>query len=454
MLKSPNLPLRLKARCGELKVPESRTEGQKTISLRIAVIRATSKKREPDPIFFITGGPGQAATESFVTVHSSFARLKERDIVLVDQRGTGGSNALACKIPQALRNTPDPTPEQMETWTKDCLQSLNADVRRYTTSAAIDDLEAARKALGYAAINLYGVSYGTRVALSYLAKYETNVRTVVLDGVIPQDGALGANVAKDAQRALDAQLRRCAETPHCDRRFPKLREKLKALFDRLEKEPQKVVLPHPVTNKRTEVVFSQDRLSTTLRLFIYQPETAALLPLLIHHASTEDDLRLLAAQGAMIEDQLEGGISNAMNHAVLCAEDVPFFPPEVPTSTGALFSHNKEREALLKTCALWPRAKIPEGFKAPVRSAKPVLLLSGEHDPVTPPSGAAQAAQTLSNSLHLVAPGQGHMVVNRGCITRIMRTFIKKASVAGLKTDCVKAMSAPPFFVDFAGPLP
>ncbi len=457
-LGAPGTSTRLPAKCGTLTVYEDRAaQAGRQINLRIAVIPTLSRAPAPDPLFFITGGPGGAATVDYLQMSAAFSRINEkRDIVLVDQRGTGQSHPLECA---GLDEEPEADDEQaLQAWLEACLGQLDADPRFYTTQAAVDDLEQVRQALGYGQINLYGISYGTRVALTYMRSYPHNVRAAILDGVVPQDEALGTSIASDAQKALDAILARCVADADCNQAFPDLSAALEALLQRVEKEPITLTIEHPATGQPTELKFTRDSLGVVIRLFSYNPETVALLPLLIYDAQTTGDFSRIAAQSLLVSQQLEGNLVIGMHHSVVCAEDVPFYVQQ-----GSFVGDvEAEKRAYLgefyrdleKICAYWPAGQVQPEFKEPVRSDTPVLLLSGEIDPVTPPANAEQAAKTLTHSLHVVAPGQGHGVILRGCVHRVAASFIEQGTVDGLGTDCVKAMEPPPFFLSFTGSAP
>jgi len=451
-LSAPDLPLRIAAECGTVRVYENRaTQTGRQIELHFAVVRATRRNVAPNPLFFLTGGPGQAATESYVQVSSAFRGInQERDIVLVDQRGTGKSHPLRCPEPAESDTWFDAADPRFDTYLQQCLAQLDADPTQYTTAIAMDDLDQVRAVLGYESINLYGVSYGTRAALSYARQYPHRVRAMILDGLAPPDLVLGPYVARDAQRAFDLILERCAADEACKRAFPNIRANWEALLTTLEQEPVRVTLDHPVTGAQTELTLTRDAVATTVRLLSYAPETAALLPLLIDHAHRTGDYQRLAAHLLMVSEQLDSSLNSGMGNSVLCAEDAPFIQPEGATQDTYL--GNLQIEQLRETCAVWPRGQVPPDFKQPVRSDVPTLLLSGEADPVTPPEYAEQAAQTLPNSVHIIAPGQGHSVVFRGCIPQLVAQFIESGSVQDLDMACVQNIKPTPFFLSFTGP--
>lgn len=453
----PGVSIPVQAQCGKLTVFEDRQAvSGRTIDLNIAVLPSISRSPEPDPLFFLTGGPGQAATESFVTLANAFERIRQkRAIVLVDQRGTGQSNPLDC--PESPESTGDETADRaaVESWLRLCLGELDANPALYTTSIAMQDLDDVRQALGYEQINLYGLSYGTRAALTYLKMYPQYVRSVILDGVVPQDEALGLEVAADAQRALDQIFARCTADSACAQAFPDLPAKFQGLMDQLEEAPVEVTFTHPVHGGLETHPFTAVELASTVRLLSYTPETTALLPLLIHTSASQGRFDLLAAQSRLVSEDLSQSISFGMNLGVLCAEDFPFMDA-VAAERAAQDSYlgNIQYEELAAMCAIWPQGEVPADFKEPVTADVPVLLLSGEDDPVTPPENALRVAETLPNSVALTAAGQGHNVIFRGCMPRIAYDFIQSASVDGLDTACIEQIQPAPFFLTFSGPQP
>jgi pimeloyl-ACP methyl ester carboxylesterase len=465
ILSAPDRSASVDARCGTLTVYEDREAASgRRIELNVAVVPAVDRDPAPDPLFLLAGGPGQAATEVYPSVAPYLDRIhQERDIVLVDQRGTGGSNRLDC--PDLERDGGSDVTESDVTqydeadlarWAASCVDHLapTADLRLYTTAIAMDDLDDVRAALGYGQVNLYGGSYGTRAALEYLRRHPERVRTVILDSVVPPDLALGTTVARDAQRALDLFFARCAEDEVCRATYPDLRAEFDTLMDRLDEGPMAVELAHPFSGRSVEVTLTRDKVAGALRFMSYAPESAVLLPLLIHHTVDTGDYRRLAAQFVNVSDATANMLSLGMHCSVVCAEDVPFFEDDdVAQRNADTYLADLLTDGLEKICDAWPRGEIPDGFKAPVVSDVPVLILSGEADPVTPPAYGDAVADTLPNGLHLVAPGQGHGVLIRGCVPRVAAEFVAAGTADGLDTECVERLSAPPFFVNFSGPV-
>lgn len=453
-LAAPVGPARLAAQCGKLTVYENRAASSgRQIDLSIAVLPAISRTPAADPFVFITGGPGEAATQDYVLVSEAFARINEkRDIVLVDQRGTGQSHPLDCPSSGTDENNGDAA---VEAQVKRCIQQLDADPRFYTTLDAVADLDQVRAALGYDRINLYGISYGTRVAQAYLARYPERVRTVILDGVVSPTRPLGLTMASDAQRALDLIFARCAADSACHSAFPDPAGDLAALIARVDKEPVSVTIPHPTTGEATRMEVNRPKLAAAIRLFSYSPETAALLPLLIHSARETGDLSHLAAQAEIVTRQLEGSIRAGLHNSVICSEDVPFYSSAAPLAGDEKSAFMGEQyKDLERLCKYWPTNPVPAEFQEPVKSTVPVLLLSGEADPVTPPLNAEQVAASLPSSLSVVAPGQGHGIITRGCTRRVAADFVERGDVKDLDTACVQDIKPMPFFLNLAGTTP
>jgi pimeloyl-ACP methyl ester carboxylesterase len=453
-ISAPGTSNHVSANCGTLTVYEDRAAGSgRQIDLNIAVVRAVSRSPEADPLFFIPGGPGEAATESYPLLASAFNQINQkRDIILVDQRGTGKSHPLQCpEDPGNTQAANDPGPQEIQTELKKCLALLNSDPRFYTTAIAMDDLDQVRATLGYDKINLYGGSYGTRAALAYMRQHPDHVRSVILDGINPTDWSLGLSSPADAQRALDAILERCNAEADCHAAFPNVKEEFAALLKRLDQEAVSVELDHPVSGERTSLTITRDVFANTIHQLSYTPESAALLPLLIHSAYARNDYGRLAALTLSNTSQISSSLSPGMRFSVICSEDQPFFAGQA-LSEGYL--GDMVTRSFDNICQAWPHGVIPTDFKQPVRSAIPTLLISGELDPATPPSNGEQVARTLSNSLHLIAPGMGHINIFRGCIPKIAYDFIDQGSVSNLETACVQELRPMPFFLNFNGPTP
>lgn len=446
----------IKARCGTFHRPQDPADpASKTLELFVAVIPALTLEPAPDPFVPIAGGPGQASSVFYANFASAFEKVRRnRDIVLLDQRGTGKSAAMACDVDEDViegRFSREQTIIEVEK----CLQSLPHDPRFFTTSVAVADLEALRLALGYAQFNVYGISYGSRVAQHYLRRHPDATRSVILDGVAAPQIALGPAIAIDAQATMDAIFDRCAEDLPCAERFPGIREDFADLKQRLAAESVAVTVPNPLTGKSESVDFGDQEMAGALRLLSYHPTTVAMIPLMISEA-VAGNYAPLAAQLLMIAENMSEAINVGMHNAVICTEDAPFFAAENVTTEAlqATYIGPVQLEALDAMCSVWPAGVMDDGFREPVDSDTPVLLLSGEADPVTPPTNAELAAVELGNAKHLIGSRQGHGQAPRGCMPDIIGRFVDTGSVDELDTDCLQRLHAMPFFLSFAGPAP
>jgi len=446
----------IKARCGNLERPENPADPDSPgLQLRVAVVPALSLEPEPDPFVPIAGGPGQSTIEFYAGVASAFEDVRRtRDIVLLDQRGTGKSAPLTCDIDEDIiegRYSREQTIEQ----TRTCLASLPHDPRYFTTSVAVQDLEALRQALGYSRFNVYGVSYGTRVAQHFLRRYPGSTRTVIIDGVAPPQIALGPAIAIESQNSLDAVFERCAEDEACNERFPDLAMHFDALRASLAQEPVTVAMPDPLSGEPEDVRFGDLEMAGALRLLLYHPSSIALIPLLVNEA-VNGNFQPLAAQFRMIASSMSDAMNIGMHNAVLCTEDAPYFDGENISreQIEATYMGPIQVDAIDAMCSVWPVGVMDEGLRDPVASDLPVLLLSGEADPITPPQYADMAAVDLGNALHLTGRRQGHGLAPRGCTPKIIGDFVEAGSIDGLETSCLERLHAMPFFLDFAGPSP
>jgi pimeloyl-ACP methyl ester carboxylesterase len=440
------------ALCGSLTVPENRDlpDGRQ-IQLSLVVLPALTDDRRPDPLVFLAGGPGQGAARMAPMVQAAFIRVRRhRDIVLVDQRGTGRSHPLTCPVETASLSSSFSDDEQAIARLTDCLARLDADVRQYTTPIAMEDLDEVRRHLGYDRINLYGGSYGTRAALVYLRQYGDHVRSVVLDGAAPTDMRLPLFTARDAGQALDALLTECAASADCQSAYPDLQPRVAALLGRLDAAPQRVTLTHPRTGVSEPVVITARAIASMLFGALYSPTTASLLPILIERAEAGDYQGLVAL--AFAGDQSEN-MSVGMQLSVICSEDAPLITPsDVARATAGSPFGTHLLAGQLRACGFWPRGTLPAGYHAPVQSDVPALVLSGAIDPVTPPAWGAQVVEHLPNGRHFVAAATGHGVLGTPCGARLIADFIERGHAGDLDASCLARGQRPPFFLTPSGP--
>ena len=439
-------------KCGTLEVFENReTQQGRKVSLNIVVLPAIARIKEPDPVFLFAGGPGQAATDLAREALAILGGLSgKRDLVLIDQRGTGKSNGLHCKFPD------DTSPEMNDPLKRDLVSrqaiaacrsrlEMKADLTQYTTTIAMADIDQVREALGYESINLWGGSYGTRAAMEYLRRYEGRVRSVVLDGVAPPSLALPESFARDAGQALEKMFLDCTRQARCSTQHANLKRNVEDLLASLAKKPASVSVAHPVTGIARSVTVTRDMLLAAVFSALYVPEMAAMLPTALANAK-QGDYGPLMALSAVFGDSAEEKIAMGMRFSVVCAEDIPRVRRGDPLSLQPQPFAQLFVDEFAKGCEYWPKGKAAKDFDQPVKSAKPVLIFSGALDPVTPPQYGEEVKKNFPNSVHVVAPNVGHGVSNRGCGPKLIKKFIETASVSELDTKCIERLPRPLFF--------
>lgn len=436
------------ARCLTLTVPENRANPTRGIPLHIVVLPALRPDAAPDPIFFLAGGPGQAATDLMTAPDFAINELRaRRAIVFADQRGTGGSNGMWCRF-----YGPPSTPQSYFTEfvpadkVRECRASLEkrADLTQYTTAASVEDLEAIRAALDYPLINLAGGSYGTRLALEYMRRHGARVRSAILDGPVPPDAHVPENFGRYAAAALDALLDECAATAACAQAFPDLRAEAARVFARLRSGTVTARLAHPGGGDAADVTLTRDHVAEALRYMMYSSYGASYVPLALHRAAAGD----YRAFAEYLIRWRAAGTFDALYLSITCAEDVPFTAPDAaerdePTYLGG-YRVRQQRAA----CAEWPRGTPPRDQFEAVASDVPVLIVSGMLDPVTRPANGEALLRTLPRGVHVRVPFGGHSpagLAGLECLAAIKRTFVERGHGDGLDTSCVARIARPAF---------
>jgi pimeloyl-ACP methyl ester carboxylesterase len=435
------------ARCGTLEVPEDpgAPEGRR-ITLALAWAPATARA-EPEPVFFLAGGPGQSSRDAYPMLAAAFTELRRsRDLFFLDQRGTGGSNRLDCPTEESPpAGWDEESLGEARAFAARCREALSvqADLRFYRTREAVADLERVRERLGAARIWLIGVSYGTRLAQDYARRHPERVAGLVLDGVVAPSRPFAPEVAGNLENALARQFRRCAEEPACAERIGDPAALLASAKARLrEARSAPLRFRDPTSGEWREQALGYAGFAGVLRMYAYQPLGAALLPRLVLEVAQGDDAVALAL-ARMLERDLSGQMALGMQLSVLCTEDADTLSPrpgDEKTLLGTMFV-----QTLAAFCAEWPRGTPDPERREPLRGAFPALLLSGEFDPVTPPAYAEIVAEHLPRARHLVLPGQGHHVLAAGCMPRLLAQFLERGEAESLDTSCLKQLSALPF---------
>lgn len=440
-------------RCGTLKVYENRiARAGRKIDLYLEVYEAGSPNPAPDPIFFLAGGPGSAATEDVARGQQfPFALSHTHDLVFVDQRGTGRSHRVV--IPPS----PDLTglgEEQMlatlQPWAEQVLAEMDMDPRFYTTWFAMEDLDEVRAALGYDQINLFGHSYGATAAQYYLRQHEDRVRSAVLSGGTRLDIPVFEVWARNAQRALDLVFARCAADEACRRAYPNLREEFAGLVERLRQEPLAYEFINPAGGEPGRVVYTADLLAEVVRMMTLDARFTARLPRLVHQAYAENDWTGIHA--FLLEYGTGDWGPQMMERVIRCGEKwADFSPEEVIRQSGESYFAGWNTSLAYShalACRLTPQGELPEGRAAQPVSKVPILIFNGEADPQGPPENMAGYKDLWPNSLLVVEPYQGHWLSDFSEITcrwAIQADFTEKATVEGLDTSCMEDVTYPPF---------
>lgn len=429
-----------------------RKAGRK-IGIHIVILRSPTPNHAPDPIFVLAGGPGQAAGETAASFLRDTLFRSRRDIVFVDQRGTGESNALTCDFGDRddefgldLAGSDRITP-----LLKECLAATlqHADPTLYTTRIAMQDLDAVRAALAYPKINLWGASYGTRAALEYLRSFPQHTRTVVLDGVAPFGMMLPLSFIADGNAALERLVADCAAAPACRRDNPTLGADLRTLLADLRRKPVRVSLPHPRTGEKIEVAVTPAVVLTGMRAALYSATTASLLPQAIE-AAYRGEFAPIVGLAFTVSAPLQDQIAIGMHLSVVCSEDWPLVAAQrqagLAKPAAGDYYGAEQLDEHARLCAVWPRGAVPADYYEPVQSDVPVLLLSGGIDPATPPRHAEAVLKTLPHGKHIVAPNVGHGVSMQGCAPELIKRFVNDGNADRVDGDCLAKLPRPTFF--------
>jgi pimeloyl-ACP methyl ester carboxylesterase len=441
--------LKQPSKCGTYTVWENRAaKAGRTIDLNVRVLQATSPNPKPDPVFVLLGGPGEAAT-SAAEWYGDDPSMADRDIVLVDARGTGKSNGLHCPIPKD-----GPLQGFMPTLNvpvlKACRQELekHADLRYYLTTYAMDDLDDLRAALGYDKINLDGGSYGTRASLVYIRQHGDHVRTATLWGSTAMTQPMPLHFAADSEHALQNVFRDCQAEPACKAAFPTLEADYKRTVERIEQGPVPVTVKDPRNGKATQINLEPDDFAESLRAMVYKPESMLSIPLFLHKAAS-GDYQAFADHQIARNVGLNEEIADGLYFSITCTEDIDRIDPHqlIANGRGTFLADHRARPHM-EACKGWPRGTLPAGFGEEVKSDVPVLIMVGDNDPATPPTAARAAVSRLSNGRVVVVPYGGHALeglIGKECVNGIAAKFLETADQRSLDTSCLKDVKHKPF---------
>jgi pimeloyl-ACP methyl ester carboxylesterase len=457
--------------CGYLVVPENRAEpAGRMIRIAVAIFRYTNGRPEPDPIIYLEGGPGGSALEfinlSFDTRYEPVFAAR-RDIIVFDQRGVGFSEpALDCPEyvelgVELLNNEIDGreyTAEEMYVLSGEalaaCAEDLRsvADLTQYNSNTSAADVNDLRRALGYEQVNLWGISYGTRLALEVMRDYPAAVRSVVLDSVVPPDIDVFEETPLNAKRAFDLLFDGCAANADCSQAYPNLREVFFETVERLNAEPAQFITNDPLAFESYDTIMDGDSLVSLVFNFLYDTDIITLLPQIISETSEGDYSKIGSLLGALIATRESS--SDGMNMAVNCHEEYPFSSEaeydanvaQVPELAG-WFEFSSTRQNFVSCPVNWQAGQADASENQAVNSDIPTLVMSGEYDPITPPAYGERAAETLVNSFAFTYPGVGHgSSTVEGCPNQMFLDFIKDPTTAPDST-CIMGMDGPAFAV-------
>jgi len=442
--------VKAQVKCGKLQVPENYDKPSETqISINFVVLPAIDNSDNKTPLMFLAGGPGQAAAELASGLRRVYNEVrKTRDLILVDQRGTGQSHPLQCE--DALEQdiyalTPEDLSEQD---IKDCLATFSGDLSQYNSENAIRDFDAVRIALGHKQINIYGGSYGTRAGLVYMRLFPNSLRSVVLDSVAPIEVPIGL-FGQSSARSFNLLLENCQKEPSCQQAYPELEQEFNTLMARLEQAPAEVNIAHPRLGTQTKFVISKAKLLGTIRMQLYSVATRSLVPLVIHQAFLGNYMPLA---GLVAQSDGGMGIYLGLLFNITCNEDFPrISASDFEQDANNNFGGGDSHFGFKMVCPIWPQYRLSDDFYQKVTADIPTLILSGNLDPVTPPSNGEDSAKSLPNNHHIVVNNAAHTVAMSTCASDVINEFLTSLKPKELDESCLEDVPAESFMTNLNG---
>jgi pimeloyl-ACP methyl ester carboxylesterase len=437
-------------RCGKHRVWENRTTRRgRQIELSIVVLDALKDNHRPDPLFVLSGGPGDAPSFNAAFFSRVFSTIRQqRDIVLVDLRGTGKSHNLAC--PELLKPDASGLVDDQILGiqaVRQCRARLEktSDLRQYTTEIAVDDLDEVRRALGYAQINLYGTSYGTRVAQVYMRRHPSSLRAVALKGIVPPSLASPETHARGGEAAWQQLVERCHRDEQCARHYPTLDSDFRKILKALESSPVIPIDGSPSGMSKLRV--SSQFFAEAFRFNLYSPELMSRVPSIVRTLSLDMSSlfnEVWFGRVLLSSDRLAAGFFLSVS----CTEDVPYLPRNLAPLVTNTFGGDYRLRQQINACTVWPRGKVSRQHRRPTKSSIPTLILSGEFDPVTPASGGEEVLRGLLNGRHVVIRNNGHPIGSAElCIGSMIAAFVDKGIAEGLDVSCAEKVPPVPFVI-------
>ena len=450
------------AYCDQLHVPLNWSDPQSTaLTLNTIIVPAVRANPEPDPVVVLVGGPGQGAADTIAQLLPLLMRVQQhRSIVFMDQRGTGPTSPLRCSLTEDDFDDPAVILPELKSCGQELVES-GVDPKYFVTSALVKDTEALRKKLGVEQLNLYGISYGSRLALAYMQAYPERVRAAILDGIAPSNVPLGSDFGHNAQRALENLIHDCTTDSECSKQFPELKSTLNTVWKTLQ-EPLKLNLPNSHTYQWSERKLDQNTLQSSLNIMLYDSELSALIPYVLNAAQHGDWQPLLVHTEHNIADT----VSWEMYLSVVCSEDEHQLPDTDLSSDEAEDSEQntanpsdyvpqvfgkKVSEDLKQMCSVWPHQDVP--IVSYTTMATPTLLMSGTLDPATPPENTESLKPLLSAHTEVIFSGTGHNTLRTQCALSLFEDFLKQPSTA-LDVQCASTLKRPAFLLSPSGTAP
>lgn len=422
--------------CGFVTVPENPNKPDgKQIQVHYVVLPAVKNVNHEEALLAIAGGPGQSAIDNAAGFDAMLSKVRQqRDILLIDQRGTGRSNLLTCdEGAQSPLSFDDDNADTLAE-TQKCLAKIDADVTQYGSLNAIKDFEAVRQHLGYKKLHVYGISYGTRMAQLYMRLYPAHLATVTLDGIVPMQQSV-LEIGASIDRGFDLLFKDCQETAACHTQFPELKAEFDQVAASLAKAPVMENVYDPVTGEKTMLTMTRGKFYGSIRMALYQANVRALVPHAIHQAAKHNFQPILGLYSLTIDN---AGMAMGMHASVVCGEDMHRITPAMRKQAQHSFMGKTMLEGLEATCEVWKVPAVDDSFSEPISSDIPTLLLSGEIDPATPPSWGELAMEKLTNAKHFVAPYATHGVAYQSCANNLIADLVRSGSVNDLDGECLK----------------
>ena len=423
-------------KCGFVTVPENPNKPDgKQIQVHYVVLPAVKNVNHEEALLAIAGGPGQSAIDNAAGFDAMLSKVRQqRDILLIDQRGTGRSNLLTCdEGAQSPLSFDDDNADTLAE-TQKCLAKIDADVTQYGSLNAIKDFEAVRQHLGYKKLHIYGISYGTRMAQLYMRLYPAHLATVTLDGIVPMQQSV-LEIGASIDRGFDLLFKDCQETTACHAQFPELKAEFDQVAASLAKAPVMENVYDPVTGEKTMLTMTRGKFYGSIRMALYQANVRALVPHAIHQAAKHNFQPILGLYSLTIDN---AGMAMGMHASVVCGEDMHRITPAMREQAQHSFMGKTMLEGLEATCEVWKVPAVDDSFSEPISSDIPTLLLSGEIDPATPPSWGELAMEKLTNAKHFVAPYATHGVAYQSCANNLIADLVRSGSVNDLDGECLK----------------